>query len=200
MNDSKWPEATAVAATALAAACILTPWGRVGAVNWEALSAIATTLAVVAALGVPAWQRRVVKRDAELAELRHEFIMAAECIRTVAAVRTTLTEWSSFQAKPSESHLLALRSELAAARNNTHTPVLRHMFADASEILASIHAATVRTPGESKLMDGLSGLHVQSDLADELGDLLNMGYTVQEDMLKQFKRLGEPPAIYSSRG
>ena len=193
MNNSKWPEATAVVAVALAFACILTPWDRVGPVSWDGLGAIATTAAVFAALGVPTWQRLVAKRDAELAALRHEFIMSGEFIRMVDAVRTTLTEWASFQGKPSESHLLALRSELSIARGNAHTYVLRHMFADASDILTSIQSASCRTRGGGPLMDGMSGVQLQSELSDELGLLLQRAYKAQEDMLAKFKRMGENP-------
>ncbi len=193
MNNSKWPEATAVSATALAFACVLTPWDRIVPISWEALGAIATTAAVLAALGVPAWQRRVARRDAEVTALRHEFIASVEFIRMANAVRTTLTDWASFGGKPSESHILALRSELSIARGTTHTYYLRHMFADTSEILARIQSATSRTTGASGLMDGLSGMQLQQELDRELENLLQQGFKVQEELLEKFKRLGETP-------
>lgn len=63
MSKSGWPEAFGVASVAASCALILTPWERIGPIRWEAVSAVATVLAVVVALFVPYWQRAEERRE-----------------------------------------------------------------------------------------------------------------------------------------
>jgi uncharacterized membrane protein YfbV (UPF0208 family) len=52
MLDSKWPEAFGVAAVAAAFALVLTPWEKIGPIDWNALSAVGTIAAAAIALGI----------------------------------------------------------------------------------------------------------------------------------------------------
>lgn len=73
MDQSKWPEAFGIASVAVAATCILTPWDKVGLLDWQAVSAVATFLAVIAAVTIPVLQKhwaQVARRQEPLYALR----------------------------------------------------------------------------------------------------------------------------------
>lgn len=63
MSKSGWPEAFGVASVAASCALILTPWERIGPIRWDAVSALATVLAVGVALFVPYWLRGEERRE-----------------------------------------------------------------------------------------------------------------------------------------
>jgi hypothetical protein len=73
MDQCKWPEAFGISTVAVAATCILTPWDKVGSLDWQAASAVATFLAVIAAVVIPILQRhwaQVARRREPLYALR----------------------------------------------------------------------------------------------------------------------------------
>ncbi|WP_141218053.1 MULTISPECIES: hypothetical protein [Bordetella] len=94
MNQSKWPEASAIIAVAAAAAVILGPWGKISAhIDWTALSAVGTLLAVAVAIAVPALQHRSALRANRREKAMRDCIAMTEMHAVATELIWFASEW-----------------------------------------------------------------------------------------------------------
>lgn len=129
MRESYWPEACGVIAVAAALAIILGPWWALECrqpleevtVNWNAVSAVGTLLAVIVSLGVPTtlWilERRTKDRDQALASLIANEELLATAIRLDQLVQLALR----CQGAPKEE-LQTMRTYVEAGRKLAKGP------------------------------------------------------------------------------
>lgn len=126
MCDSKWPEAVAVLAVAVSVMVVLTPWERVGPINWNAVSGVGALVVAIAAVGVPIWQRAAARKDhvgaveAEgRAKLELEWVVSNQVNSYAKRLQSLVKEWESRRGIPADSTFDSIRQQLLKASART---------------------------------------------------------------------------------
>jgi len=113
LQNSKWPEAVAICAVALAAVLILVPWEHVGPFDWNSLAALGTLATAIVAVAVPAWQNRQMKRSQMLRQLEIDWAIAHQGKWALTELRNALREWvNKSEQEPNSGQMLRMASQL----------------------------------------------------------------------------------------
>lgn len=137
MQDSKWPEATAIVAMAAALTFILTPWERVGPINWEALSAVGTLLAVVVALWLPARQNRQRQREQNEIALMRAWTAAHIASQIAERINVLLIDWAA-SGQPSSSEFSGLLARLNTLQDRVDSVVGANIVTSLASLAGAI--------------------------------------------------------------
>lgn len=126
MCDSKWPEATAILAVAVSAMVVLTPWERVGPINWNAVSGLGALVVAIAAVGVPIWQRAAAHKDsvgavaaAGRAKLELEWVVSNQVNSYAKRLESLVNDWRLQKRIPADSTFDSIRQQLLKASART---------------------------------------------------------------------------------
>ena len=191
MSNNCWPEAVAVSSVAAAVALILTPWERIGPINWEALSAVGTLGAVVVALAVPLWQNWDRRREQERAGALTEWAVIQEVHRLMGDVRAAIGDWHSDGRPPASEHVHALINDLLSVKDSITSPVgsqLLHGVLGVARSLRSAVDLAARSP--SQLMQGLDGKYVAIELDDRLRGCNSLAALWTSESMRRLIKLG----------
>ena len=116
MRESKWPESAAIISMFAALALIFGPWGTPGGVNWSAVSALATLLAVIVAIAVPAAQHATASKAARRDIALRRWITVSELEGAWLDVSALIAKWRKDGTRPSREVLDALARTMESIR------------------------------------------------------------------------------------
>lgn len=126
MCDSKWPEAIAVLSVAVSTMVVLTPWERVGPIDWDAVSGVGAFVVAIAAIGVPIWQRAAARKDsagaaeaAGLAALELEWVVSNRVNSYANRLDSLVGAWKGKHGIPADSTFESIRQQLLKASSRT---------------------------------------------------------------------------------
>jgi hypothetical protein len=202
MADSKWPEAFGVASTAVACAWILTPWDKVGPINWDALSAIGTLAAATAAVVVPLWQNSIRDREKRVQAAFTEWAIAQDVHRLTFKVKELGDDWVKNGRPPGRALLTSVTSQLEVTKQRTTDSLGLVVMGDLLNVVASLlWVLDARNDVEEREVQagrnpahlGLPVPGVVRSNVNRLSDLYEMTFRWMEKVLAQCQALNVQP-------
>ncbi|MDH2053376.1 hypothetical protein [Achromobacter marplatensis] len=191
MSNSNWPEAVAVSSVAAATAWILTPWDKIGPINWDAVAAVGTLAAVAVALAVPLWQSWDRRREQARAEALEEWVAMQGALRLFDEVRHCLEDWANNLGVPSPQYIQALIDDLLAAKSSVKSPsggIVLGEFAGVARRLRKSAESSANSP--SSLMQGLDGKFERIELAETMRNCNQLQSVWAGEVMRRVIRTG----------
>lgn len=189
MSNNMWPEAFGISAVAASVAWIFTPWDKVGPINWNAVSALATVAAVLVALGMPLWQhiRRV--READHQKFLENWIVATESFKQIRRLHKVAKRVMAARNYEKSAVVLAdvhRRFETISGRAKDLAGIA--ITADARDASEEV-LGYVRNVMKSSTLNPLGTIHL-SFVVDDISDLQDRAELWLWEVIRQGERLG----------
>lgn len=138
MKEPKWLIGVALGAATVA---LYLHWnwdGRLGTEAWSAVSAMATTVAVVVALGVPIWQDRVRRVDLRREKIQKEWIAADDLLELNREAFRYMKDFLSDRKRPTAQREAELVAGCEGSKKYLVSLSARHLFDKHAELILAV--------------------------------------------------------------